>query len=93
MKKATRPEEQSRQRKADYTDRNNAHVQFIQNELFPSLTRQAHKEGVDPTAVALCAFLSLSSALENNGLPRALLAQLVAAPPVDAPPRRRVCND
>lgn len=83
MKKATRPEEQSRPRKADYSHSDNAHVRFIQNELLPSITRHARSQGDEPTVVALAVLLSLSSALENNGIPRNVLAELVATAPIE----------
>jgi len=68
---------------ADYSHSNNAHVQFIQNEALPSITRHAITQSDEPTVVALAVFLSLASALENNGVPRNVLAQLVANPPIE----------
>lgn len=62
---------------------NNAHAQFIQRELFPLITHQARKEGDEPSFVAMAVFLSLSSALENSGFPRHVLAELVATPPIE----------
>ncbi|MCQ2028799.1 hypothetical protein [Stutzerimonas zhaodongensis] len=84
MKKAAPAKESGLQNMpADYSQSNNAHVQFIQNELLPSITRHARNQGDEPTLVALAVFLSLSSALENNGMPRSVLAELVATSPIE----------
>lgn len=81
MKKAAPGKESGLQNMpADYNHANSLHALFIQDELLPSIVRQASKQGDEPTFVALAVFLSLASALEANGVSREVLAQLAATP-------------